>query len=579
MASLPNHRKTSREELDRPILALISFEAEKLHTNLFVNILNLSVQGVLIKSTKNFKKNFELKLMVENYELKQWDSFYCRVAWRQDSDIENEYNIGLEFLFPVDISEDNNKKVHNGLSPEDLNFILNHYLIKSLSNKGVCPFLNCLIQKTIDPKIKLITQGEITDSLFIIQQGVCSIERQKDDSTITIAHKGKNDIIGEMALFNKDARRTSVISETEMILWQLPVNVYDKACQLNPDTRHIITQIIMDRLENTTLPDVSSVGQYIIKHPSSINSRQFIFKGLHKHINLPVTIKMATHKKALNIDFIRKFKQECKIISQLNHPNIVQIYNIKERYRTYFIIMENLEGELLNSLLKRKGRFEPTNAIHLLTQIAAGLAYAHDNKIIHKELKPSNIFITDENIIKLLNFGLSWAANIDSTDEDNFVHYMSPEQVNNDPLDYQSDIYSFGILAYEIITGQKPFSGKEVSNVKKMHANNTIPDPQILTPELPDSLSNLIIKSCAKSPNLRYDSMKEVLDKLTTISHSLKLKTGSYQNMANEKEVTTLLIPHEKEQELSLIKLLDEFSELAIKKGFSIKLVGKTKLS
>lgn len=579
MATSRNLRKVNREESNRPGIALLSYKKnDGQHANLFVSIQNFSVNGVLIKAQIDFDKDFELKLMIQNPELKQWDSFYCRVAWQQKNQIEKEFNIGLEFLFPVDISNDINKKIHNGLSPKDLDFILKTRLLKTLPREGVCPFLNCMDQITLKTGFRFITQGDKGDCLYIVQKGLCSIQIQEENDTLqTVAQHREGDVIGEMALLTGEHRTASVISESDMILWKLPREAFDTACNNNPDIREFLTELLTNRLENSTVTGVRNVGRYIMTHRIGHGGWSFVYKGKHKHLNMPVAVKMMKHNQAMDRDFLNNFRHEGKLITKLNHPNIVQVYDIEELYHTIFIIMESLEGESLDALLDRKGGLPFSRAISFLIQIGSGLAYAHDKKIIHRDVKPANVFILKDDQIKLLDFGLACSPDEEDFDQTGTIHYMSPEQIEGDPVDFRSDIYSFGILAYEIFTGQKPFSGDDLLAVMKMHKNAPMPDPRELVPDLPERVANLILKSCAKSQGQRYENMGEVVEELRAISNLLK--EGISFVSTREKEITVLLITHGKDQSLSLNKLLDEFSKLAEKKGFSLNVTGKTKLN
>jgi tRNA A-37 threonylcarbamoyl transferase component Bud32 len=578
MATSRNLRKEDRKELNRPNIALLSYrKSDQQHANLFVNLQNFSVHGVLIQSQTDFNQNFELKLMIRNAELRQWDSFFCRVAWLQKQEFSKAFNIGLEFLFPVDISNDINKKIHNGLSPSDLDFILNTRLLNTLPKEGVCSFLNCMEQIAIQPGHRFITQGDQGDSLYIVQKGLCSIQIREENATLqTVAQRREGDVIGEMALLTGETRTASVISESNMILWKLPRESFDTACADYPDIREFLTELLTNRLENSTVTGVRNVGRYIMTHRIGQGGWSFVYKGRHKHLNMPVAIKMMKHNQAMDRDFLNNFRREGKLIAKLNHPNIVQIYDIEELYRTIFIIMECLEGESLETLLERKGGLPFSRALSFLIQVGSGLAYAHDKKIIHRDVKPANVFITNDDIIKLLDFGLACSPGEEDFDQTGTVHYMSPEQIEGDPVDSRSDIYSFGILAYEVFTGRKPFAGEDLMAVMKMHQNTLMPDPRDLVPDIPERIAGLIAKSCAKNKDQRYSSMHEVVEELTAISNSLK--EGVFFSAEAQKQITVMLITHGKDQSLSLNRLLDEFSTMAQEKGFSLSVAGKTQL-
>jgi len=578
MVLLHNLRKINREELDRPKLAVIYFENKGLNTFRFVNVLNLSIQGVLIESDIVLKKEFELKLMIKNSKLNQWENFFCRVAWTQFMDDNKIHNIGLEFLFPIDNSLDSDPDIQNEISSQDLDFLLNTRLLKTIPKEGVCSFLNCISRKTLEPGIRFITQGDKGNSLYIIQKGLCSIQIQEHSNTIqTIAQRREGDVLGEMALLTGELRTASVISESKMILWELSRSGFDNACKSHPDIREFLTELLTNRLENSTVIGVRNVGRYIITHLIGQGGWSLVYKGKHKTLNMPVVIKMMKHNQAMNKDFLESFRKEGKFIAQLSHPNIVQVYDIEELYRTIFIIMEYLEGESLEALLERKGALPFSRAMTFLSQVCSGLAYVHDNKIIHRDIKPANIFILKDDQIKLLDFGLACSPGEEDFEQTGTAHYMSPEQIEGDPVDLRSDIYSLGIMAYEMFTGQKPFAGDNLMALMKMHTNTDIPDPSILFPDIPEAIKHFIIKACAKSPDKRYNSIHEILDELSTITKMLK--KGMALKTDIEREVTVLLISHRKDQGLAMSRLLDEFGQRAEEMGFSLNIAGKTQIT
>ena len=154
---------------------------------------------------------------------------------------------------------------------------------------------------------------------------------------------------------------------------------------------------------------------------------------------------------------------------------------------------------------------------------------------------------------------------------------MSPEQIEGDPVDFRSDIYSLGIMAYEMFTGLKPFTGNDLMAVMKMHAETDLPDPTLLVPDLPPAIKNFILKACAKSPDQRYVSMYEILEELSLIAESLNQDISPKTEF--ERDITVLLISHRKDQNLALNKLLDEFSQRAEREGLTFNIAGKTQIT
>ena len=203
---------------------------------------------------------------------------------------------------------------------------------------------------------------------------------------------------------------------------------------------------------------------------------------------------------------MKSFKNEAKIIAKLNHENIVRVYDIEERYRTVFIIMERLTGTTLDVLLKSLYKLPSQRIVNYLIQICKGLHYAHQHGIVHQDIKPANIFILPDDKIKILDFGLACPVG-----SENFLtgtpFYMSPEQVQCLPVDQRSDIYSLGLVVYEMSTGKRPFEGRDQWRVMEMRANSEIPDPTAETPDLPKALRNFIFKACARDPSQRYQNI------------------------------------------------------------------------
>jgi tRNA A-37 threonylcarbamoyl transferase component Bud32 len=550
------------------------FLNEKSNTFRFVTVLNFGVQGVLIESDIAIDKESKLKIMIKNSELNPWNIFFCRVAWVQGSEDKKIYKIGLEFLFPIEDSLDSDPGVQDEISSQDLDCILYTRLLKTIPKKGICSFLNCMSRKTIGSGIRFITKGDKADCLYIIQQGVCGIQLQESEDTHkAVAQRRAGDVIGEMALLTGELRTADVTSESQMILWKLSKSEFDTACQSHPDIREFLTELLTNRLENSTVTEVRNVGRYRMTHQIGQGGGSFVYKGEHKSLNLPVAIKMMKHHPAMDEDFRENFKKESKFIAQLNHPNIVRIYDIEELYRTIFIIMECLEGESLKALLERKGALPFSRALTFLTQVCSGLAYAHDHHITHREVKPANIFILKNDHIKLLDFGLAFSPREEDFEQTGSAPYMSPEQIKGDPVDFRSDIYSLGIATYEMFTGKKPFAGDEVTAWMRMNTSMDIPDPSILVPDIPEPIKRFIIKSCAHSPDKRYNSMQEIIDELSNITKLLKEDIEKKSDI--NREMTVLLISHDKTQNLAMNKLLDEFSRRADKIGISLNIAGK----
>jgi serine/threonine protein kinase len=221
---------------------------------------------------------------------------------------------------------------------------------------------------------------------------------------------------------------------------------------------------------------------------------------------------------AMNPDFYNKFKEDAMKIVQLNHENIVTVFDIAGLYRTIFIFREYLEGEPLHKILAKTPQQPLNRVIEFLLQICSGLAYSHEQGLIHQGIKPTNIFILPNDQVKLIDFGLAFPRGSIDVSLGERVQYMSPEQIEGKPLDERTDIYSLGITAFEMITGQRPFPGHDVDKFLDPDATQEIPDPCSLRPDLPDEFCQFIIQATQINPDKRYPNVSEIISDLKPLA-------------------------------------------------------------
>ena len=237
-------------------------------------------------------------------------------------------------------------------------------------------------------------------------------------------------------------------------------------------------------------------------------------------LNRNVAVKILRGDLANDEKFVRRFQREAISASSLNHPNIVEMYDVGEDSGKYFIVMEYLEGQTLKTLIKKRGALTLTEVIDIMLQLTSGLACAHDSYIIHRDIKPQNIVILDDGTVKITDFGIAMALNSNELTQTNSVmgsvHYLPPEQANGTGATVQSDIYSAGILMYELLTGKIPFKGENAVEIAIKHMKEPIPSVVEFNPEIPQSVENIILKACAKNPKNRYKSAVEMHDDLKT---------------------------------------------------------------
>lgn len=216
--------------------------------------------------------------------------------------------------------------------------------------------------------------------------------------------------------------------------------------------------------------------------------------------------------------FIRRFQREANSASSLRHPNIVEMYDVGEDSGKYFIVMEFVPGKTLKSLIKKRGALTLTETLDIMQQLTSGISCAHDSYIIHRDIKPQNVLILEDGRVKITDFGIAMALKSNEITQTNSVmgsvHYLPPEQASGAGSTIKSDIYSLGILMFELLTGKVPFKGENAVEIAIKHMKDPIPSVCNINPMIPQSVENIILKCCAKNPKNRYDSVSEMYEDL-----------------------------------------------------------------
>ena len=245
-----------------------------------------------------------------------------------------------------------------------------------------------------------------------------------------------------------------------------------------------------------------------------------VYLAIDVILNRKVAIKILRGDLANDEKFIRRFQREALSASSLSHPNIVEMYDVGEDNGNYYIVMEYIEGKTLKQLLKKRGNLTVSEATDIMLQLTDGMVHAHDSYIIHRDLKPQNIMIQDNGQIKITDFGIAMALNSTQLTQTNSVmgsvHYLPPEQASGKGSTIKSDIYSMGILYYELLTGVLPFKGDNAVEIALKQMKEPIPSVIKQNPNIPQSVENIIIKATAKNPKNRYNDAREMYSDLKT---------------------------------------------------------------
>ena len=256
-----------------------------------------------------------------------------------------------------------------------------------------------------------------------------------------------------------------------------------------------------------------------------------------------VAVKILRGDLADDEKFIRRFQREANSASSLRHPNIVEMYDVGEDEGKYFIVMEYVDGKTLKSLIKKRGSLNLTESIDIMMQLTSGIACAHDSYIIHRDIKPQNVMILEDGRVKITDFGIAMALNQNELTQTNSVmgsvHYLPPEQASGSGSTIKSDIYSLGILMFELLTGKVPFKGDNAVEIAIKHMRDQIPSVCDINNKIPQSVENIILKACAKNPKNRYETVADMHEDLKTCLDPLRFEEKrhvyKYQEQSTDK--------------------------------------------
>ena len=256
-------------------------------------------------------------------------------------------------------------------------------------------------------------------------------------------------------------------------------------------------------------------GRYEIKEIIGVGGMAVVYKAYDNIDDRIVAIKILKDEYLSNEEFKRRFKNESKAIAVLSHPNIVRVFNVSFGDRIQYIVMEYVNGITLKEYIEQQGAVNWKEAVHFMGQILAALQHAHDKGIVHQDIKPQNILLLQDGTIKVTDFGIARFSRVDSnTTSDKAigsVHYISPEQARGEVTDDKADIYSVGVVMYEMLTGQLPFQSDSAVSVAIMQLQQEPKSPREIVPSIPLGLEQITMRAMQKNPSSRYGSAAEML--------------------------------------------------------------------
>lgn len=381
----------------------------------------------------------------------------------------------------------------------------------------------------------LMQQGQDGSDMFVLEHGSLLLEVAGSDGSIAFTRTlSAPAVVGEMALITREPRTATVRAAEPCRLLRIDKPTFDHLCEENPATANFLTSLVGERLlENK---GIRKVGKYEVLGRLGAGGVATVFEARHAELQTSVALKMLSHSLVYDPSFSEYFGREGRMVAQLTHDNIVRVVDTEEAYGTRFIVMEKLSGEPLADLIKRGDRLEWNLVRRVLIELCDALAYAHESGLLHRDVKSANVFLTENRRVKLLDFGIATQLGAPHEGDPQRVvgtpYYMSPEQIMGQALDERSDLYSLGIVAYELCAHELPYTSSSIQQLFDLHLRGSLPHPRDRDPDIPDDLVVFIQRSAHRDRNQRFANCRDAGDYLRLAADQTSPEPTEMSSMA-----------------------------------------------
>lgn len=261
-------------------------------------------------------------------------------------------------------------------------------------------------------------------------------------------------------------------------------------------------------------------------------------------LNRDVAIKVMRYDFSDQDELQRRFQREALSATSLTHPNIVDVYDVGDEGNLHYIVMEYVKGKTLKQYIQEYAPISPARSVYIMKQLTSAIAHAHDNEIIHRDIKPQNILMDENGDVKITDFGIAMTLSATALTQTNSVlgtvHYLSPEQARGSGATHKSDIYALGIVLYELLTGELPFSGESAVSIALMHLQSETPSVRAIDASIPQSLENVVLRATAKDPFNRYPSVEAMYEDLATVLSPARENEAPFTVTVDEDETKAM---------------------------------------
>lgn len=269
-----------------------------------------------------------------------------------------------------------------------------------------------------------------------------------------------------------------------------------------------------------------------------------VYKARDVLLNRYVAIKVLNESLSNDSEFVRRFSREAQAAASLSHPNVVSVYDVGQENHVHYIVMEYIEGPTLKEYIQQYSPLTAEEVVSIASQICDALAHAHENQIIHRDIKPHNILLGRNGRAKVTDFGIARATSSSTITQAGSVmgsvHYFSPEQARGGVIGEKSDIYSLGVVMYEMVTGQLPFDGDSAISIAMKHLQEPVEDPAKLNPDIPRSIHDVIMRALEKDPDRRYPSVRAMKQEIDAVFHQDRMEEPQWRSVQKEDAEKTI---------------------------------------
>jgi len=371
-----------------------------------------------------------------------------------------------------------------------------------------------------DKNTKVIEAGQMGSRIYFICEG--EVEVQIPDVHGEIKSRimlKKGEVVGEISLLVNSTYSADIVALSKTSAFYLDKQHFRELVEKHPEFAEVMSQLMASRMAH--MGGINRVGKYELRSKLGEGSMATVFNAWEQELEREVAIKMLKYKLAYDDKFLDRFEQEAKIIASLNHPNIVNVFEVIDKFSTRFIVMEKLHGQDLSATLEENGAFSITQTREILSQVASALHYAHNHGeqgIVHRDIKPSNIVIDAYGNIKLTDFGIAGPPQDKDVNIEGSPSYLAPEIINGDMVDGRADIYALGVMAFHMLTNSLPFSASTLAKLLKMQVNQKPPDIRNTCPEIDEPFAEFIDSALSKDPDDRISDWDQIRSILTPSS-------------------------------------------------------------